>query len=72
MGDLESVMGDYGRLIHCMSCNNIYHATSYQKILPSLQLAVRKFMTECFINPEFYAKRLHVGPSFDDHARVDF
>jgi hypothetical protein len=29
-------------------------------------------MTECFINHESYAIRLHVGPSFEDHARVDF
>ena len=43
-----------------------------KKILVSLQLAVGKFMTECFINHELYAIRLHVGPSFEDHARVDF
>ncbi len=29
-------------------------------------------MTECFIHHEPYAIRLHVGPSFEDHARVDF
>ena len=41
-------------------------------LLPSLQLAVGQFMTECFINHKLYSVRLHVGPSFEDHARVDF
>jgi hypothetical protein len=39
---------------------------------PSLQLAVGKFMTECFMNHESFALRLHVGPSLEDCARVDF
>jgi len=43
-----------------------------RKSLPSLQLAVAKFMTECFINHESFALRLHVGPSLEDCARVEF
>ena len=43
-----------------------------RKSLPSLQLAVGKFMTECFMNHESFASRLHVGPSLDECARVDF
>ena len=54
-----------------LSCNNIYHYTYYsKKNIWSLQVAVRQFMTECFINHESCSIRLHVGPSFGDHARV--
>ena len=37
----------------------------------SLQLAVGKFMTECFMNHKSFALQLHVGPSLEDCARVD-
>ena len=55
-------------------CRNlIYHATYLsKKILPSLQLAVGKFMTECFMNHESSAMRFHVGPSLGDCARLNF
>jgi hypothetical protein len=48
------------------------HYILIRKSLPSLQLAVGKFMTECFMNHESFALRIHVGPSLEDCARVDF
>ena len=39
----------------------------------SMVLAVGQFMTECFINHELYASRIHIGPSLGNNAReVDF
>ena len=44
----------------------------FKKIILSPQLAVGQFMTECFINHELYACRLHIGPSLGDSARLHF
>ncbi len=62
-------MGDF---VHCLS-RNIYLSRYIliRKSLPSLQLAVDKFMTECFKYHESFALRLHVGPSLEHCARVD-
>ena len=79
----QSVREDYGRfgewrVAYGRFCS-LYKLKLYlsryilsRKNDPSLQLAVDKFMTECFMNHESCAIRLHVGPSFEDHARVDF
>ena len=50
----------------------ISHYILIRKSISSLQLAVGKFMTECVMNHESFALRLHVGPGLEDCARVDF
>ena len=73
MGYLKSVRVAYGRF--CKMFKPKLYLSRYiliRKSLLSLQLAVGKFMTECFMNHESLGLRLHVGPSLEDCARVDF
>ena len=73
MGDLKSVRVAYRRFCTLFKPKiQLSHYILIRKSLPSLQLAVGKFMTECFMNHESYALQLHVGRSLEDCARVDF
>ena len=72
-GDVKCVRVAYGRF--CLLYKLKLHLSLYilsRKNHPSLQLAVGKFLTECFMNHESYALQLNVGPSLEDCDRVDF